>query len=160
MRSSFAQRQALGHPILLPLGRKGAALGDKVDNELGAGVDGWIRKSSRQETAGATACRGRGDAASASTSTSSLSRTSSTTTSISSSVTPIGSGDGVVLLPEGAAAAAVLGINDGADGEEASAEPSHDDGEDAALPGVADRGHGVEAVASVEEEARWDAPKP
>jgi hypothetical protein len=51
-------------------------------------------------------------------SSSALSGTSSTTTSISSSVTPTGSGDGVVLLPEGAAVAVVLGVNDGADGEE------------------------------------------
>jgi hypothetical protein len=93
-------------------------LGDKVDDELGAGADGWMRKSSRPEAAGATACRGRGDAASASMSSSTLFGTSSTMTSISSSVTPTGSGDGVVLLPEGAAVAVVLGVNDGADGEE------------------------------------------
>jgi hypothetical protein len=79
---------------------------------------------------------------------------SSTTTSISCSVTPTGSGDGLVLKPEGAAAAAVFGVNDGADGEGASAGPGHDCGEDAALPGIADRGHWVAAAASV------GAPKP
>jgi hypothetical protein len=82
------------------------------------------------------------------------------TTSISSSVTPTGSGNGVMLLPEGAATVVVLGVNDGADGEEASAEPGHDDGEDAALPGIANKGHRVAPVASVEGEARWGAPKP
>jgi hypothetical protein len=125
-----------------------------MEDELAIGADGWTRKSSRPEAAGATARRGRVDAASASTTSSSHSRTSSTTTSISSSVTPTGSDDGLVLLPEAAAAAAVFGVNDGADGEGASAGPGHDGGEDAGLPGVADRGHGVAAAASM------GAPKP
>jgi hypothetical protein len=65
-----------------------------------------------------------------------------------------------MLLPEGAATVAMLGFNDGADEEEALVEPGHDDGEDAALPGIADKGHGVALVASVEGKACWGAPKP
>jgi hypothetical protein len=60
----------------------------------------------------------------------------------------------LVLLPKATAAVAVFGVNDDTDEEGASAGPGHDGGEDVALPGGTDRGHGVVAAASM------GAPKP
>jgi hypothetical protein len=50
-RLSSAQRRALERPAVLPLGWKGAALGDRVDDGIRAGADGWTRKASRSEAA-------------------------------------------------------------------------------------------------------------
>jgi hypothetical protein len=73
MRSSSAQRRALERPSVPPPGWKGTAWGDRVDDGVGAGADGWIRKTSRLAAL-----------TSASMSSSSSSRTSSTRTSVSS----------------------------------------------------------------------------
>lgn len=45
-RSSSAQRRALGRPSVQPPGWKGAAWGEREDDGLGEGADGWTRKVS------------------------------------------------------------------------------------------------------------------